>query len=146
LRFPLTGQAVSKEANSIELYAQEPAFNTLDTTFLAALGIRVLPTGAQHHISSTTFLFAPFVDWNLMLPTFLKDRDPELYIGNEILADYSRFAQAEEKRRVLAECNRMGEGFLRGRERVRLAGFELHEHALEGLVLYWKEEDCDGEE
>lgn len=76
------------------------------------------------------------MDWFLLLPTFLADRDPVLYIGNEILDDYSMYAQSEEKKEKLQECNEVGKKWLVGRQVVKLCEFEKHGNALNGMVVY----------
>jgi hypothetical protein len=131
------------------MYAREPAFNALDINFLSQLlSITVLDTNehTQSHITPSSFIFAPFVDWFILLPHYLKNKDPELYLGNEILTEYARFAGAdEEKRAVVGECECVGSAFLKGRKRVRLVEFELHGNALNGLVVHLRvEEEEDG--
>jgi hypothetical protein len=134
---------VQSDASAITLYAQEPAFTALDIAFLATMSITVLPDSVETHITSSSFVFAPFVDWHILLPLFLKDRDPQLYVGNEVLDNYRAFANTLEKKEVLAECNRLGKTFALGRERRRVPDFELHGNALNGLMVYWKEEEED---
>jgi hypothetical protein len=94
----------------------------------------------ESHISRTSFVFSPFVDWFLLLPTFLANADPALYVGNEILDDYSVFAHGKEKREKLEECNELGSVFLGMREGTKLASLETHAHALEGMLVYWRKE------
>lgn len=60
-------------------------------------------------------------------------------MGNEILDDYGAFAQSEEKRVKLEECNELGRKWLRKRDVVRLGELKLHPHALNGMVVYWIE-------
>ena len=49
-----------KQTHSIQVYAQDPVFNELDTSLLASLDITVLETPlAFEKISSRTFLFCP---------------------------------------------------------------------------------------
>ncbi|CAI6341144.1 unnamed protein product [Periconia digitata] len=139
-------EVMGKQNNHISLYAQDPAFTPLDTEFLSSLNITPLTSTAATHISSSSFVFAPFVDWFLLLPHFLKDKDPHLYVGNEVLRDYAAFANTRGKKDVLTECNRLGKGFLEGREKRKVPGFDLHGGALEGLVVYWKEEGDSDEE
>ncbi|KAF2004106.1 hypothetical protein P154DRAFT_66528 [Amniculicola lignicola CBS 123094] len=136
---------VSNEEQGIRLFAQEPAFLPLDIAFLSTLGITVLESGIEDHISPSTFVFAPFVDWNLLLPTFLADRDPELYIGNEILGDYTRFANSEEKKGKVEECNEIGEKWREERQWVWVPEFEGG-GGLEGLGVGWKEEPEEDDE
>jgi hypothetical protein len=119
-------------------YAQDPAFTTLDKDFLALLNIQVLDADLESKITDNSFVYSPFVDWFLLLPSFLKDKSPVLYIGNEILDDYGPYAQTSEKKERLGECNEIGRKWLEGREMVRLGEFEMHANALNGMVVYWK--------
>jgi hypothetical protein len=86
------------------------------------------------------------VDWFLLLPTFLKSKDPVLYAGNEILDDYSVYAQTKEKKERLEECNEVGKKWVDGREKVALREFEKHGNALNGMVIYWKKVNENTEE
>jgi hypothetical protein len=129
---------VSTDGTTIELYAQEPIFTPLDEAFLAALNITVLPSSIESHITSASFVFAPFVDWDLLLSVFLKEKDPALYIGNDMLDDYSLYANTEKKKQILEECNELGKNFLEKRSGFKVPEFGLHAHALNGLMVYWK--------
>lgn len=60
-----------------------------------------------------------------------------LYVGNEILDDYTAFAQSEEKRAKLEECNGLGREWVERRDVVKMGDFEMHPHALNGMVVYW---------
>lgn len=133
----------------IEPYAQEPAFTPLDYEFLSLLPIDVCTDDIATHITPRSLVFSPFVDWYILLPIFLKGKDPVLYVGNEILDDYGAFAQSEEKRVKLEECNELGKNWLGKRNTARLREFEMHPHALNGMVVYWAErgkEDATGDE
>ncbi|PVH94866.1 hypothetical protein DM02DRAFT_618290 [Periconia macrospinosa] len=143
--FTAVAGILTPENTNLSLHAQEPAFTAIDAAFLATLNISVLTSSIQDHISTSSFVFAPFVDWFLLLPLFLQAKDPELYIGNEVLDNYRAFANTQEKREVLAECNRLGKAFRVGRERRKVPDFELHGSALDGLVMYWKDVDSDEE-
>lgn len=127
-------------------YAQDPAFTPLDTEFLSLLSITTLESGLENKITSESFVYSPFVDWFLLLPTFLAGKEPVLYVGNEILDDYGIFAQSREKKERLEECNEIGNKWLEGRRMVRLKEFEKHANALNGMVVYWREGKDDGEE
>jgi hypothetical protein len=130
---------------TLTLHAQEPAFTPLDISFLATLSITTISSDIESHITPTSFVFAPFVDWYLLLPIFLRNKDPELYIGNEILGDYKVYANTKEKEEALKESNEVGGRFVVGRERRKVPGFEEHGSALEGLMVYWREDDEDDE-
>lgn len=140
-QFELFLTAVKTVPGDVRLYAQEPAFTPLDVKFLKSLNITVLDTDIEDQISDSTFVFAPFVDWFILLPVFLKDKDPELYLGNEILQDYTQYAGSAEKRDSLPVCHEVGRQFAQGRDRVWLHDFEFHANALNGLMMYWKQED-----
>lgn len=120
-------------------YAQDPAFTPLDTEFLSLLCITALDAGLENKITSRSFVYSPFVDWFLLLPTFLAGRNPVLYVGNEILDDYSMYAQSSEKRERLDECNEVGRKWLAERRVVRLREFEKHANALNGMVVYLRQ-------
>ena len=129
----------------VKLHAQEPAFADLDHKFLSLLSIHVCAEDIATYITPRSFVFSPFVDWYILLPIFLKGKDPVLYVGNEILDDYEAFAQSEEKREKLGECNELGREWLEKRDMVRLVEFEMHPHALNGMVVYWVEEEDGGD-
>lgn len=124
----------------VKLYAQEPAFTSLDHDFLALLQIYVCTEDIATYITPQSFVFSPFVDWYILLPIFLKDKDPVLYVGNEILDDYGAFARNEEKKDKLEESNVLGTKWLEKRDMSKLPEFEMHPHALNGMVLYCVEE------
>jgi hypothetical protein len=142
-------ETISPNNQSLGFWAQDPEFNALDIEFLEALGFTVLENTAQEHITETSFAYAPFLDWQVLLPEILKDRDPGLYIGNEILEDYTQYGyvvrtsdgEGGDRARdgMVMDCNAIGSRFLEGRKRVDIPRFEGHELALAGLVGYWKE-------
>jgi hypothetical protein len=138
-------QGENKDAK-ILCFAQDPAFTPLDVEFLSYLSITVLDADLQSHITPQSFVYSPFVDWFLLLPTFLKSKDPVLYVGNEILDDYSVYAQTKEKKERLEECNEVGKKWIIGREKVALKEFEKHGNALNGMVVYWKKIDEEANE
>jgi hypothetical protein len=122
----------------MQLYAQDPAFTSLDKDFLQLLHITTLETGVEKNITPETFVFSPFVDWYILLPTFLASKDPILYVGNDILDDYTAFAQTDDKKEKLEHCNALGKTFLHSRHSTNVAAFEHHAHALNGMVIYFK--------
>ena len=116
----------------------------MDEEFLDLLAVHVCADDIAAHITPLTFIFSPFVDWYLLIPMFLNNKDPVLYVGNEILDDYTVFAQTEDKKAKLEQCNDMGRNWIEKREMVKLRDFEMHPHALNGMVVYWLPEvDAD---
>ena len=132
----------------MKMYAQEPAFTPLDHEFLNRLDIKICEAGIETHITPKSFVFSPFVDWYILLPLFLRDKDPVLYVGNEILDGYGAFAHNEEKRAKLAECDELGRRWLEKRNVVKMKEFELHPHALNGMMIYCVQDggEADGGE
>jgi len=128
----------SSSNKTLQVYAQDPAFTPIDIEFLHLLNISTTPSGIESHITPKSFVYSPFVDWFILLPMFLKGKDPVLYVGNEILDDYGAYARSGEKKEKLAECNELGKLFLDGRESVKAKDFQLHAHALNGMNIYWK--------
>ncbi|KAF1919453.1 hypothetical protein BDU57DRAFT_512551 [Ampelomyces quisqualis] len=120
----------------VKMYAQDPAFIRLDKEFLKHLNITTLETGIENYITPDSFVYSPFVDWFVLLPTFLATKDPAVYVGNEILDDYTAYAQTQDKKDKLSECNELGRIFLKDRDMVKLNDFEHHAHALSGMVMY----------
>lgn len=129
--------------SGVKMYAQDPAFTPLDKDFLKYFDITTLDSGIEEHITRECFVFSPFVDWFVLLPTFLADRDLAVYVGNEVLGDYGAYAQGEDKKGKLGECNELGTKFLEGREMVRVKDFECHAYALNGMVVYYHTSTTD---
>jgi hypothetical protein len=125
-------------SSSIPKFAQDPAFTAIDTEFLSLLNITTNETGIENHITPDSFVYSPFVDWFVLLPVFLKGREPTVYVGNEVLGEYDAYATDGEKAGKLGECNALGKSFLASRECVKLKDFEQHAHALNGMVVYTK--------
>ncbi|KAI0577894.1 hypothetical protein PtrCC142_003543 [Pyrenophora tritici-repentis] len=150
----VVGKVIPKDTQiqPITCYATDPAFTQIDTEFLSLLHISALPSSPTSSpspssvITSQTFLYSPFVDWFLLLPTFLKDKDPAVYIGNEVLSDYTLFAQTTEKREMLEMCNEVGRKWSERRRCVKLkegVGVGASASALGGLVVYLREGEGD---
>lgn len=139
-------QQLSANEVQVRLYAQDPAFTTLDMAFLEVLKVNITKDDIQKHISSSTLVFSPFVDWFILLPVFIQSKKPALYIGNEILDNYSTFARSDEKKEKLEECNKLGSLFLEDYNCVKVKDFEYHAHALNGMIIYTrKSEDNAGQ-
>jgi hypothetical protein len=68
----------------IRLYAQDPHFGKLEKEILTSFGFQIVEAPeVRHHITSNTFLFAPFVEWPMLIPQIIGARDPFLYIGSD---------------------------------------------------------------
>lgn len=115
----------------------------MDKKFLEKLDVEVTTT-LEKRITADSFVFSPFVDWYILLPVFLRDIDPKIYVGNEILDDYTAYAQSEDKRMKLEECNKLGSRFLEKVQLVNMVEFNLHAHALNGMVICWNKNIEEG--
>lgn len=84
------------DAPPIALYAEDPVFNPLDEDILAELGVTIVQgrrsadgsrqEGAAQFIERDTLVFAPFMPSFMVLEDFLADRNPAIYIGNDVQA------------------------------------------------------------
>lgn len=138
---------VGAGTNNIQLFAREPRFTSLDEAFLQALNIKAVSTNEeiQPHITPSSFVFAPYVDWTIMLPLYLKDRDPMLYLGNKVQDNYERL-RGNQSSSNTRECGEIGKAFLLGKSTFRVPDFPLDMHALRDLRAYYreaKEEEAD---
>ncbi|KAL1632692.1 hypothetical protein SLS56_003389 [Neofusicoccum ribis] len=141
------------DAPPIALYAEDPVFNSLDEEILAELGVTIVQgrrsadgsrqEGAAQFIERDTLVFAPFMPSFMVLEDFLADRNPAIYIGNDVQATLelartqARYSGDVDER--TKKCIRVAEEFLaQGREVVILPEFDLHEHALAGQMIYWR--------
>ncbi|KAL1627916.1 hypothetical protein SLS54_002183 [Diplodia seriata] len=137
----------------VKMYAEDPVFNALDVEVFEELGITVVhglrstdgsrQEGAAQFIEPDSFVFAPFMPSFIVLEDFLADRDPAIYVGNDVLATLElarsqvRYSGDVDER--TRRCIRVADEFLaQGREVVTLPEFELHEHALAGQMIYWR--------
>ncbi|KAF2745483.1 hypothetical protein M011DRAFT_137558 [Sporormia fimetaria CBS 119925] len=144
--FMVAVEYLRKTNPTIQLLAQEPRYTSLDTNFLTSLNF-TLPSeeGAETHQTRTSFLFAPFLDNDALLFSFLarEEGQPCLYIGNEVRAQYSRenFHErlasdaAGNLETRLKEAGEIGKRFMRKRRVFRLPEFEGHGNALNGIVV-----------
>lgn len=77
----------------MQVYAEDPVFNALDEEVLGEVGVRVVrgrrasgQEGAARFIARDSFVFAPFMPSFMVLEEFLADRDPAVYVGNDVQA------------------------------------------------------------
>ncbi|KAL1638715.1 hypothetical protein SLS58_008638 [Diplodia intermedia] len=144
---------LSGAGGRVKMYAEDPVFNALDVEVFEELGITVVhglrstdgsrQEGAAQFIEPDSFVFAPFMPSFIVLEDFLADRDPAIYVGNDVLATLElarsqvRYSGDVDER--TRRCIRVADEFLaQGREVVTLPEFELHEHALAGQMIYWR--------
>ncbi|KAF2205934.1 hypothetical protein GQ43DRAFT_361114 [Delitschia confertaspora ATCC 74209] len=131
---------VSTPAIPLKLFAQEPCFNSIDKAFLRELGFAILNNDAHKHFTPTSFVYSPFLDWFILLP-MLRNKDPTLFIGNEILADYSQYTHSLPVEKSIKDYNNTAKKFLRSRKAYALPSFDLHQHAMHGMMIYFKKSE-----
>jgi hypothetical protein len=136
------GAQVSQTGRPFTLFAQDPRFNSMDTDLLHTLNITATDSASEDgYITHTTFVFSPYLPWEVLIPTFLAQSDPILFIGNDI-EDTIKLIELlgndiDEKKRT--SHVKIGESFLETRNGQRVGDLShLHALAFEGLMIYWK--------
>ncbi|KAJ5954991.1 hypothetical protein N7501_009270 [Penicillium viridicatum] len=116
-------------SSNLKVYAQDPVFNTLDESLLAALNIIVIKhPEAFSHITANTMLFCPGAErkhLELLLPS-----KPWLLFGGPL---------------EHADSGGVLQGYVDGAGSYCLPVFEALEHAFWNMRLYWTEEVVDAE-
>ncbi|KAI7276711.1 hypothetical protein KC345_g6789 [Hortaea werneckii] len=144
----------------IQCYAQEPQFTESDQTYLASIGIQVIEhrpdtnskaLGPIHeYLGPSTFIFEPFMDFDLNGMQSLFNTDPNFYIGSsakrwiELSKNHVRFERrtAESKAADLSVSSfEKALNFGRTRASCHFPVFEEEPLIFEGLDLYWKHPD-----
>ncbi|KAF2423481.1 hypothetical protein EJ08DRAFT_447649 [Tothia fuscella] len=137
---------------TIKLYAQEPRFTAADRTIFQSYGITVLENlDARNYITPNIIIYAPFLQWTIMLQDILRDQNPAMCISLNIRdaldqiviklksgCSGASFEGTSLGRREMESCVTVGEAFLVGREDVEFPDFELDANALRGLRIYTK--------
>ncbi|KAJ5512481.1 hypothetical protein N7463_002033 [Penicillium fimorum] len=117
-------QVVSTTSSNLKVYAQDPVFNTLDESLLAALNITVIKhPEAFSHITTNTMLFCPGAErkhLELLLPS-----KPWLLFGGPL---------------EHADAGGVLQSYVDGAGSYCLPLFEALEHAFWNMRLYWAEE------
>ncbi|KAK8185242.1 uncharacterized protein BKA78DRAFT_32642 [Phyllosticta capitalensis] len=143
----------------VHVYAEDPVFNSLDEEVLADLGIEIVRPrkggagaieeegGSAQLIGSASFVFAPFMPSFVMMEEFLSERDPLVYVGNDIAGmlelgrsqlKYSSSGADGDAHRT-RKCIAIAEAFLSPNRGVAtMPEFDLHPHALAGQMIYWR--------
>ncbi|OQE92709.1 hypothetical protein PENNAL_c0007G08573 [Penicillium nalgiovense] len=115
---------VAYTTSNLKVYAQDPVFNTLDESLLAALNITVIKhPEAFSHITANTMLFCPGAErkhLELLLPS-----KPWLLFGGPL---------------EHADSGGVLQGYVDGAGSYSLPVFEALEHAFWNMRLYWVEE------
>lgn len=100
----------SSAATKMRKIAQDPLFDDFDVKFLALLEIEVVPCPtAADFITPKSFLFAPFVVWAPLLASVLPNKDPLLYIGNDITIHAKRASRKKDLRAWCLAAEYIGE-------------------------------------
>ncbi|KAJ5198984.1 Sensitivity To Red Light Reduced-like SRR1 [Penicillium cf. griseofulvum] len=122
-------QVAYTTSSDLKVYAQDPVFNTLDESLLAALNITVIKhPEAFSHITANTILFCPGAErkhLELLLPS-----KPWLLFGGPL---------------EHADSGGVLQGYVDGAGSYCLPVFEALEHAFWNMRLYWVEEVMDEE-
>ncbi|OQD65741.1 hypothetical protein PENPOL_c005G08697 [Penicillium polonicum] len=117
-------QVACTTSSNLKVYAQDPVFNTLDESLLAALNIIVIKhPEAFSHITANTMLFCPGAErkhLELLLPS-----KPWLLFGGPL---------------EHADSGGVLQGYVDGAGSYCLPVFEALEHAFWNMRLYWVEE------
>ncbi|KAJ6185780.1 hypothetical protein N7519_007081 [Penicillium mononematosum] len=117
-------QVACTTSSNVKVYAQDPVFNTLDESLLAALNITVIKhPEAFSHITANTMLFCPGAErkhLELLLPS-----KPWLLFGGPL---------------EHADSGGVLQGYVDGAGSYSLPVFEALEHAFWNMRLYWVEE------
>ncbi|KAF4763849.1 hypothetical protein N7455_010816 [Penicillium solitum] len=117
-------QVACTTSSNLKVYAQDPVFNTLDESLLAALNITVIKhPEAFSHITAKTMLFCPGAErkhLELLLPS-----KPWLLFGGPL---------------EHADSGGVLQGYVDGAGSYCLPVFEALEHAFWNMRLYWVEE------
>jgi hypothetical protein len=144
-----------EEGARVRLYAQEPRFTPTDHEIFSCYYVEVLDgNNARDYITPNTIVFAPFLQWTVMLLDILNDRDPAMCISIDIREALDQIEPkirggctrlTLEGRQVdLERCSSVGKTFLAARGDVGFPEFELDVHALGGLRIYERLVDGDG--
>ncbi|CAI7595755.1 unnamed protein product [Penicillium discolor] len=122
-------QVACTTSSNLKVYAQDPVFNTLDESLLAALNITVIKhPEAFSHITANTMLFCPGAErkhLELLLPS-----KPWLLFGGPL---------------EHADSGGVLQGYVDGAGSYCLPVFEALEHAFWNMRLYWVEQVVDAE-
>ncbi|EKV12966.1 Sensitivity To Red Light Reduced-like, SRR1 [Penicillium digitatum] len=117
-------QVACIHSSNLKVYAQDPVFNTLDESLLAALNITVIKhPEAFSHITANTMLFCPGAErkhLEMLLPS-----KPWLLFGGPL---------------EHTDAGGILQGYVDGAGSYCLPVFELLEHAFWNMRLYWIEQ------
>ncbi|KAI4242780.1 MAG: hypothetical protein L6R40_003844 [Gallowayella cf. fulva] len=83
----------STAGSSIEVYMQDPIFNTLDNQFLSSLGYTILThPSAFSKITSSTFLLAPHLELEMYARALAGPEQPALCVGTDLMECMDRLS------------------------------------------------------
>jgi SRR1 len=144
----IVGRQSSFSSSSIEdVFIQDPAFMPLDSTLISSRIPTATVLGALSHgaepaaslITSTTLLFMPFVDVEIVAECLAPHRAP-IVICADIEVLYRRVGceYAKTRRKATLTCLEVFERFLAGYQGEPVPEFTEKDDAFEGLWVYWK--------
>ncbi|KAF2138964.1 uncharacterized protein K452DRAFT_78736 [Aplosporella prunicola CBS 121167] len=152
-----SGEDVEGEKVDVQVYAEDPVFNALDEEVLRDVGVVVLRAAegevaaSAQHIAPDCMVFAPFMPWFVMLPHFLRDRHPALYIGSDV-ADMLEAAQRRADGHDATPLDHVSvlaarASLAQNRDTAPFPLFDLLDGALNPMVVSWvKREDDDDDD
>lgn len=99
-----------KQGNEIPMIFQDPAFNVPEEYVLSTLagGKVVQHPEAVSYMTTSSFVFAPYIQNNVFASTVLLER-PVLYIGNRVDSDYMHPMGQELARRYIRKAYMTGD-------------------------------------
>ncbi|KAF2162823.1 hypothetical protein M409DRAFT_26679 [Zasmidium cellare ATCC 36951] len=128
-------------ATGLEVVAQEPMNTELDVEFLDTLNIKALEIDtaakveglgpATEYLGEKTFAYEPFLDMTATMLDEVLDADLPLYIGSSIRGLKEKTTQAGQ----------LAKRFAKERGMYKLPTFEVDPNVMDGMEIFWKEED-----
>ena len=115
-----------------QVFFQDPSFNPVDRVFLESRGYTILESPASNtHVNEQTYLFMPFVPFNVALAT-LRKCFPTLVLGQR----FDEFAQAKSIGRLL-ETYTVLQRFVDLREKVSVPCYASEGRMYQRMTLYY---------
>lgn len=139
----------------IPLYAQDPGFTPLEEAFLESIGITVLHTPeASEYIHQATFVYAPYLEIEILLAEVLNGNDPLVYVGTDVDVMWDRMDRSvkhlllgrcrddESRLRKLQLCADVACSFCINRKKSSFPAFDPFPEAFYGMSIWWRQNAC----